>query len=141
MELLLSEKNRRPATISRVARRKLIQMNRARVLQNLAVPPGQPARSTSRRLAGFHSIRINEIVPGKRSITPPVSIRFCAFFGQSEDWLRQKKQPAPHASPVDWQSFWAGSLAVFRVCAVSGGLAGFCEGDIGGGCVVRFPGN
>lgn len=27
---------------------------------------------------------INEIVLGKRAITPPMSIRFAAFFGQSE---------------------------------------------------------
>ena len=29
---------------------------------------------------------INEIVHGKRSITPQMSIRFGAFFGQSEDF-------------------------------------------------------
>jgi addiction module HigA family antidote len=29
---------------------------------------------------------INEIVLGKRSITPAMSIRFGAFFGQSEDF-------------------------------------------------------
>ncbi len=24
-----------------------------------------------------------------------------------EQWLRQKKQPAPHATPIDWESFQA----------------------------------
>ena len=31
---------------------------------------------------------INEIVLGKRSITPVMSIRFAAFFGQSDDFWR-----------------------------------------------------
>jgi proteic killer suppression protein len=58
-ELFLFEKNRRFAAISRVALRKLIQMNRARVLQDLAVPPGNRLEALRGDLAGFHSIRIN----------------------------------------------------------------------------------
>ena len=40
--------------------RKLIQMNRARVIQDLAVPPGNRLESLKGNLAGYHSIRIND---------------------------------------------------------------------------------
>ncbi len=59
-ELFLRESNRRFNSISRVALRKLIQMNRARVLQDLAVPPGNRLESLKGNLAGYHSIRIND---------------------------------------------------------------------------------
>lgn len=36
------------------------------------------------RAVGVPPRAINEIVLGKRAITPPMSIRFGAFFGQSE---------------------------------------------------------
>jgi proteic killer suppression protein len=54
------ETNRRFTAISRVALRKLIQMNRARVLQDLAVPPGNRLEALKGNLAGYHSIRIND---------------------------------------------------------------------------------
>jgi addiction module HigA family antidote len=38
------------------------------------------------RAIGVPPRAINEIVLGKRSITPSMSIRFGAFFGQSEDF-------------------------------------------------------
>jgi len=38
------------------------------------------------RAVGVAPRAINEIVLGKRSITPSMSIRFGAFFGQSEDF-------------------------------------------------------
>lgn len=38
------------------------------------------------RAIGVAPRAINEIVHGKRSITPTMSIRFGAFFGQSEDF-------------------------------------------------------
>ncbi len=38
------------------------------------------------RAIGVPPRAINEIVLGKRSITPAMSIRFGAFFGQSEDF-------------------------------------------------------
>ena len=59
-ELFNSEKNRRFNVIARVALRKLIQMNQARVLFDLAVPPGNRLEALSGNLAGFHSIRIND---------------------------------------------------------------------------------
>ena len=59
-ELFHRESNRRFNSISRVALRKLIQMNRARVLQDLAVPPGNRLESLKGNLAGCHSIRIND---------------------------------------------------------------------------------
>ena len=59
-QLFHEEKNRRWAAISRVALRKLFQMNRAGVLQDLAVPPGNRLEALKGDRAGFHSIRIND---------------------------------------------------------------------------------
>ena len=59
-EFFYSESSRRFAAISRVALRKLIQMNQARVLGDLAVPPGNRLESLSGSLSGLHSIRIND---------------------------------------------------------------------------------
>lgn len=58
--LFLEEKNRRFAAIARVALRKLIQMNRASRLEDLAVPPGNRLEALRGNLAGLHSIRIND---------------------------------------------------------------------------------
>jgi toxin HigB-1 len=59
-QLFLAEKNRRFASIARVALRKLLQMNRAAQLSDLAVPPGNHLEALKGRLAGFHSIRVND---------------------------------------------------------------------------------
>lgn len=59
-ELFLTERNRRFSAIARVALRKLIQMNRARVLGDLSIPPGNRLESLSGNLSGYHSIRIND---------------------------------------------------------------------------------
>ncbi|MCY4614385.1 MAG: type II toxin-antitoxin system RelE/ParE family toxin [Nitrospira sp.] len=59
-ELFKLERNRRFASLSRVALRKLIQMNQAGALSDLAVPPGNRLEALSGRLSGFHSIRIND---------------------------------------------------------------------------------
>ena len=56
-QLFLTESNRRFAAISRVALRKLIQMNQAGVLQDLAVPPGNRLEALKGTLSGYHSIR------------------------------------------------------------------------------------
>ena len=58
-ELFDSENNRRFANISRVALRKLIQINQARALRDLAIPPGNRLEALKGRLSGFHSIRVN----------------------------------------------------------------------------------
>ena len=58
--LFLTDSNRRFASIARVALRKLIQMNRARSLQDLAVPPGNRLEALKGNLAGLHSIRVND---------------------------------------------------------------------------------
>ncbi len=58
-ELFETESNRRFAFIARVALRKLIQMNRASRLEDLAVPPGNRLEALKGSLAGYHSIRIN----------------------------------------------------------------------------------
>lgn len=59
-QLFNEEKNRRFAQIARVALRKLIQMNRARQLLDLSVPPGNRLEALRGDLAGFHSIRVND---------------------------------------------------------------------------------
>ncbi len=59
-QLFREEKNRRFAAIARVSLRKLIQMNRASLLSDLAVPPGNRLESLRGDRAGFHSIRIND---------------------------------------------------------------------------------
>jgi len=59
-QLFREEKNRRFAPIGRVALRKLMQMNRATRLSDLAVPPGNRLEALRGNLAGFHSIRISD---------------------------------------------------------------------------------
>ena len=59
-QLFREEKNRRFASIARVALRKLVQMNRAGRLSDLAVPPGNRMESLRSDRSGFHSIRVND---------------------------------------------------------------------------------
>ena len=59
-QLFLLESNRRFSSIARIALRKLIQMNRASVLTDLKVPPGNRLEPLKGNLAGLHSIRIND---------------------------------------------------------------------------------
>ena len=54
-----TESSRRFSAIARVVLRKLIQMNRARVLQDL-VPPGNCLETLRGKSSGLHSIRIND---------------------------------------------------------------------------------
>jgi proteic killer suppression protein len=49
-----------PGNVARVARRKLVQLNNAAVLGDLAAPPGNRLKALSGDLAGKHSIRIND---------------------------------------------------------------------------------
>jgi len=58
--LFHEEKTRRFSSIARVALRKLMQMNRAILLSDLAVPPGNRLEALRGNLAGFHSLRIND---------------------------------------------------------------------------------
>ncbi|MCY4416075.1 MAG: type II toxin-antitoxin system RelE/ParE family toxin [Chloroflexi bacterium] len=59
-ELFHSESSRPFAAIARVALRKLVQMNQARTLSDLAVPPGNRLEPLRGNLSGCHSIRIND---------------------------------------------------------------------------------
>ena len=59
-ELFTKEKNRRFSGIARVACRKLFQLNRAILLSDLAVPPGNCLEALKGKGAGWHSIRIND---------------------------------------------------------------------------------
>ena len=49
-----------PQSLWSVARRKLDQINRVRVLQDLAVPPGNRLERLKGDRSGQHSIRIND---------------------------------------------------------------------------------
>ncbi|HEY0966268.1 MAG TPA: type II toxin-antitoxin system RelE/ParE family toxin [Opitutaceae bacterium] len=59
-ELFHTERSRRFSAIARVALRKLIQLNSADRLADLAVPPGNRLEALKGDLAGLHSIRIND---------------------------------------------------------------------------------
>ena len=48
--------------------------------------PMSISQNAMARAIGVSPRAINEIVHGKRSITPAMSIRFGAFFGQSDDF-------------------------------------------------------
>jgi len=48
------------ANVARVAARKLDMLDYATVLTDLASPPGNRLKALRGRLAGFHSIRIND---------------------------------------------------------------------------------
>jgi len=52
-ELFVRQKNRRFSAIARVALRKLIQLNQARVLSDIAVPPGNRLESLGGDLSGL----------------------------------------------------------------------------------------
>jgi len=49
-----------PTDIAKVARRKLVQLNNAAVIGDLAAPPGNPLEALRGDLAGKHSMRIND---------------------------------------------------------------------------------
>ncbi len=55
-----SGRSTRHAAIARVALRKLIQLNEAESLQDLAVPPGNRLKALQGNRRGQHSIRIND---------------------------------------------------------------------------------
>lgn len=55
------------------------------LLEEYLRPMGISQNSMARAI-GVPPRAINEIVLGRRSITPTMSIRFGAFFGQSEDF-------------------------------------------------------
>lgn len=55
------------------------------MLEEYLEPMGISQNAMARAI-GVPPRAINEIVHGKRSITPQMSIRFGAFFGQSEDF-------------------------------------------------------
>lgn len=59
-QLFLTEKNRRFTSIARVTMRKLIQLNQAIALHDMAVPPENRLEALKGDWSGFHSIRIND---------------------------------------------------------------------------------
>jgi len=59
-QLFRDERNSRFNAIARSALRKLIQLNRAGRLTDMAVPPGNRLEALKGDLAGCYSIRIND---------------------------------------------------------------------------------
>lgn len=55
-----TEKSKKFTQIARVALRKLIQLDEALVIEDLAVPPGNRLESLKGNRAGQYSIRIND---------------------------------------------------------------------------------
>jgi proteic killer suppression protein len=49
-----------PASLAKITRRKLVQLDSATVLSDLAVPPGNRLEALKGNLAGRHSIRVND---------------------------------------------------------------------------------
>ena len=47
-------------TLAKIARRKLVQLNNAGALHDMALPPGNRLEALKDDLAGKHSIRIND---------------------------------------------------------------------------------
>ncbi len=58
--LFNSEQSRRFKHIERVARRKLLQLHAATVLQSVRVPPGNQLELLKGNREGQHSIRVND---------------------------------------------------------------------------------
>ena len=58
--LFKTEKSSRFQSASRIALRKLIQLNQANQLADMAVPPGNRLEALRGKLSGYHSIRINQ---------------------------------------------------------------------------------
>jgi proteic killer suppression protein len=59
-ELFDKERNRRWTPIARVALRKLMALDAAELLQDLAVPPGNRLEALQGRAVGWHAVRIND---------------------------------------------------------------------------------
>lgn len=59
-KLFRTEKSRLHNNILRVALRKLIQLNNAADLNDMAVPPGNRLEALKGDLVGYYSIRINQ---------------------------------------------------------------------------------
>lgn len=56
------------------------------ILPGESLQPMGISQNAMARAIGVPPRAVNEIVLGKRAITPAMSIRFGAFFGQSEDF-------------------------------------------------------
>ncbi len=78
-QLFRDEKNRRFNAIARVALRKLIQLNRAQKIEDMAVPPGNRLEALKGNLEGFHSIRVNQQwrIIFRWSEQGPLEVRIC----------------------------------------------------------------
>ena len=72
-----------PRALRSVATRKLDQFDSAETIDDLRIPPGNRLEKLSGNRAGEYSIRINEIVHGRRSVTPSTALRLSKYLGTS----------------------------------------------------------
>jgi plasmid maintenance system antidote protein VapI len=57
-------------------------------LQELRIPPGNRLEALGGDRKGQYSIRINDLVNGRRGVTPSSALRLAKFFGNSPDfWM------------------------------------------------------
>jgi hypothetical protein len=71
------------ADVQEVALRKLHMLDAATVFADLRVPPGNHLEKLKGDRTGQHSIRISEIVHGKRAVTADTTLRLSRYFGTS----------------------------------------------------------
>lgn len=77
-----------PADMQRTALRKLAQLHSVTLLNQLSIPPGNRLEALKGGRKGQHSIRINEIVKGRRAVTADTALRLECYFGwPAEVWL------------------------------------------------------
>ena len=68
--------------------RKLQMIHAAANINFLRTPPQNRLEALKGNRQGQHSIRINEIVHGKRTITAETALRLAAFFGtDAQSWV------------------------------------------------------
>ncbi len=97
-----------PVRIKDVALYKLDVLNAVPSLEDLKSPPGNRLEALKGDFAGFHSIRINEIVRGKRGVSPNTAWLLAGAFNTSpEFWLNLQAthdlslhKPKHHVQPI-----------------------------------------
>jgi len=89
-----------PTEIAKVARRKLVQLNNATTLGDLAAPPGNRLEALRGDLADKHSIRINDQwrVVFRRGREGPEEVEIVDYHCKEKPWPRSSPQFIPARS-------------------------------------------
>jgi addiction module HigA family antidote len=91
-----------PTNVAKVARRKLVQLNNATMLGDLAVPPGNRLEALRGDLAGKHSIPVADRIPVVRSRTGGRGDRGLSLKGGA---AMVKKLPPVHPGEILREEF------------------------------------